>query len=262
MNTEKKIEELLGEIVTIENIKNEENNGNMILGEFLFNGKWIKTYIIKVDLSNRVETYKGKLVGIIKINEDSDDILIVSDEKSNINYVELKRYFKDFAEIKNAKFKCQIEKSAGAILYQIKNEEPYYLIIYGRNNYPGFPKGHVEYGETDEQTAIREVREEVGVDIKLEPHFKESMSYIVSDTSIKKEVIIFLSKIKNDEIINIDKNEVNGFEFVEYDRAKEILKNESLEILKKANQYLIGLQKREKMILYTAEIIEDIVLKK
>lgn len=55
---------------------------------------------------------------------------------------------------------------AGGIVVRRDGPEPRYLLVTA-NRRPGlwvFPKGHIEPGETVEQAAIREVREESGVD--------------------------------------------------------------------------------------------------
>lgn len=56
-----------------------------------------------------------------------------------------------------------IEQSAGTILIRIDADEPQGLIIRIRREGFEFPKGHVEPGETSEQAAIRELREETAL---------------------------------------------------------------------------------------------------
>ena len=53
-------------------------------------------------------------------------------------------------------------KSCGFIVYKAENNENFYLIIKSHNGDVGFPKGHMEPGENELQTAIRELKEETG----------------------------------------------------------------------------------------------------
>ena len=56
------------------------------------------------------------------------------------------------------------EKSCGCII--IKDNKV--LLVYEkRRNFWGFPKGHMEDGENEIETALREVKEEVGLDVEI-----------------------------------------------------------------------------------------------
>lgn len=57
----------------------------------------------------------------------------------------------------------RIETSAGGVVYRRTQEEAYFLLIRDPYQNWGLPKGHVERGETAAQTALREVREETGI---------------------------------------------------------------------------------------------------
>ena len=56
------------------------------------------------------------------------------------------------------------ESSAGGVVFRIDAGQPLFLLI--RDSYKnwGFPKGHIETGEQPEAAALREVREEAGLD--------------------------------------------------------------------------------------------------
>ena len=58
----------------------------------------------------------------------------------------------------------QHEKSCGAIVYRKFHGNIELLLIKNQNGgHWSFPKGHVEEGETEEQTAVREIMEETGI---------------------------------------------------------------------------------------------------
>jgi 8-oxo-dGTP pyrophosphatase MutT (NUDIX family) len=60
--------------------------------------------------------------------------------------------------------RAQRETSAGGVVYRLHDGHALFLLI--RDSYQnwGFPKGHLESGERSEDAAVREVREETGID--------------------------------------------------------------------------------------------------
>lgn len=93
------------------------------------------------------------------------------------------------------------EKSCGALVIH-KNGEQYDLVLL-RHRFGGhwsFPKGHVEAGESERQTALREVREETGLTIRLYDNFRESVEYFPKP-GVKKQVVYFLGEAIGDELV-------------------------------------------------------------
>ena len=82
-----------------------------------------------------------------------------------------------------------MEKSCGAIIF---NEDKV-LVVKQTSGFYGFPKGHVEIGETEKETAIREVKEETGLDIKIISDKRYTQSYIVKE-NVHKDVVFFIAK--------------------------------------------------------------------
>ena len=58
------------------------------------------------------------------------------------------------------------EKSCGFVVYKETDAGRQYLIIQVSHGEYGFPKGHMEAGETERETALREIREDVKLTIK------------------------------------------------------------------------------------------------
>ena len=54
-----------------------------------------------------------------------------------------------------------MEYSCGAVLYTWRDGVPQYVLVY--DSHYGFPKGHIEPGETAKMTARREIEEETGL---------------------------------------------------------------------------------------------------
>ena len=71
------------------------------------------------------------------------------------------------------------ERSAGFILYSMDGGVREYLLLRHRyGGHWGFPKGHIEAGESETDTALRETREETGIaDVRIIPGFREANRY-------------------------------------------------------------------------------------
>ena len=70
------------------------------------------------------------------------------------------------------------------------------LIKHIKSGYWSFPKGHVENGETEEETAKREIKEETGIDVYIDSGFRETVTYSPRKDA-KKEVVYFVARAKN-----------------------------------------------------------------
>jgi len=139
------------------------------------------------------------------------------------------------------------EFSAGAIIYRKTGRDILYLIIYsGRNKIWGFPKGHLEHGETAKEAAIREIREETGLKgLRFIDGFKEEIVYKTiskrppfKGQRIEKHVTYFLCGIKNQDII-VDGKEITDSRFLPLNQAEEMVRFCDLNsVLRRAHDYL------------------------
>ena len=125
------------------------------------------------------------------------------------------------------------EKSCGCVV--IENEKV--LLIKQTKGHWGLPKGHVEEGETEHETAIREVKEETNYDVEIVNEKRFVERYVI-DNKIDKEVVYFIAKKVGGEA---EKQEAEvtdikwcsfdeAIETVTFDNLKQLLKNVYKEI--------------------------------
>ncbi|MBP6884487.1 MAG: transcription antitermination factor NusB [Candidatus Pacebacteria bacterium] len=89
-----------------------------------------------------------------------------------------------------------IEQKAGALVYAWKGEELYFALVHDIFGYWTLSKGGVDEGESPEEGAVREVKEEINLDIEIKGKVGES-EYIASHPEkgkIKKHVTFFLGE--------------------------------------------------------------------
>ncbi len=122
------------------------------------------------------------------------------------------------------------EKSCGCII--IKNDEV--LLIYEKGrNFWGFPKGHMEPGENEIETALREVKEEVGLDVSIDEEKRYTLNYIIRN-EIDKTTVLYIATPINDEVV-MQESEIENAKWCKFDEALELLTFDNWkEIFKKA----------------------------
>lgn len=133
----------------------------------------------------------------------------------------------------------KLEKSCGSVIYIKEENKIKYLLL--QNLYGsqwGFAKGHMEEGETEEETAKREVLEEAGIKIKFFNGFRQEISYTIRG-DIFKVAVFFLGETK-DKNIKIQEGEIKDYCFATYEEAKKLIPFANLKrVLDKANNTLL-----------------------
>lgn len=116
------------------------------------------------------------------------------------------------------------EKSCGAAIIH----DGKLLLEYQTNDHWSFPKGHVEPGETEVETALREVKEETGLDIIIDDSIRYSFSYIITDRNIDKEVVIFPATLSNpSQAPTKQASEISELHWIPFDKVESTFNREA-----------------------------------
>ncbi len=106
------------------------------------------------------------------------------------------------------------EKSCGAIVFYLKdNKEQILLIKHANSGHWSFPKGHVEAGETEVATALREIKEETGINVSIDTRFREVVTYSPKK-DVLKDVVYFFATSEEYETFN-QEEEVSDIKWVD-----------------------------------------------
>ena len=146
------------------------------------------------------------------------------------------------------------EKSAGAIIYIIKNGVPHYLLLHYHAGHWEFARGHFGADEDELKTVRREVEEETGIkDLKIMPGFKGYTKFVFKRTwglsaEAKKTapwtmkiVTLYLAETKT-ENIKISK-EHKGFGWFTFETALKKLPKDAKKVFTQAHELLISRKK-------------------
>ena len=105
------------------------------------------------------------------------------------------------------------EKACGCIII----EDEKVLLVEQHQGFWGFPKGHMEIGETEVETAIREVKEETNIDVIPDENKRYEQEYIVNN-DILKQVVFFIAK-KTTSVLKAQESEIKNIKWFTFKEA-------------------------------------------
>ena len=133
-------------------------------------------------------------------------------------------------------------KSCGAVIFFKGKKIEFLVLQYGLGHWD-FPRGLMEKDEDEQETALREIKEETEItDIKLNEKFKERTHFFFKNKTnlVKKEVIYFLAKTKSKDV-KISSEHLD-YKWLNYEDAlKQLTFKNTKEVLKKADKFLKSL---------------------
>ncbi len=121
-----------------------------------------------------------------------------------------------------------MEKSCGCII--LKDNKVFLICTLddGKEVFWSFPKGHQEAGETDMKTALRETKEETGLDVEIIDYEPIRTGHLIHGGMVYKEILLFLAKPLNEDLVLQD-GEVEKAEWVQIDDVSKFLNGYYLE---------------------------------
>ena len=118
------------------------------------------------------------------------------------------------------------EKSCGAVVFRKKGGEYQVLLIRHVNGgHWAFPKGHVENAETESETALREIKEETGLDVSLDTGFRSVTTYSPAP-GVTKDVVYFIASASNEGLLP-QKEEVQSAGWYSLEEAEKLITYEN-----------------------------------
>lgn len=198
-------------------------------------GEELDAYIYGVN--RPMHRFTGTVIGVVHRRNDAEDKLIVAPsgmiayEPQLTEAVHFQEQYFDTSII------CIYEKSCGGIIYRVRGNMIEYLTLYQhRSGTWSVPKGHIAAGETEHETALREIYEETGLRVSLIDGFRREMSYTVS-AKASKNVVIFLAEAQGE--LALGENEISDCLWLEKSAAIRRLGGRSIgRIIESAEQFI------------------------
>lgn len=173
-------------------------------------------------INHPVRNFDGRVIAVVRRFGGKGVVWVVAPKSTRYIINDIKPAI-DFAEGRTGyNIECLYETSCGAVIFRQEETEKKFLLIRNkRSAHWGFPKGHIEPGETKEETAIREVFEETGLHVEILPGFIKNSEYTIQG-KIEKSVSIFLAKTEETEY-RIQEEEIEECGWYTFSQALKIL---------------------------------------
>ena len=190
-----------------------------------------KAYVISKKPVN--ENFEGVVIAIACFDDDEEKFIVV--EEGQVYYEpEIRTSLEFLRNVNIVSMKCLYEKSCGGIIFYNGKQNTKILLVKNTNGkYWSFPKGHIEQGETEKETAAREIKEETGLDVDIKKDFREVSDYCPFG-KIRKHVVFFLAQAFTDDV-KIQEEEIAEYIWVDFQQARKICSYDNdLRIIEKA----------------------------
>lgn len=189
-------------------------------------------------INHPVRVFEGKIIAVIHYNDSKRTALVVAPKNMRRIDHEIRDVLAFCEDRDSYSLECLYEHSCGAVVFRKINDEFRFLLIKNRrSNHWGFPKGHMEKGETREETAIREVLEETGIHINILDGFCSESQYKIG-AKIEKRVEVFLASTEDTQTV-IQKEEIEDYIWLRFPEAIDLLRfDNDKEILSSVREYM------------------------
>lgn len=150
-------------------------------------------YILGV--SEPTAQFDGQVVAAIRRKNDCEDKLVVAPAGTVYHQGQIAEAVHFQEQYFVSTIDSLFRKSCGVIPFKQNGEDREYLILLQNNNCWSFPKGHMEAGESEEETALRELLEETGLHARLIAGKKAISEYDIPPFT-RKQVVLFLGEVE------------------------------------------------------------------
>lgn len=179
-------------------------------------GEEMDAYIYGI--SKPLHRFTGTVIAAVHRRDDNEDKLVVAPTGMMAYEPQIADAVRFAEQFFDTTLVCIYEKSCGAIVYRTRADGVIeYLVLYQhRSGTWSLPKGHIAAGETEQETALREVWEETGLNVVLRDGFRRELSYTVSAKALK-HVVFFLAQAQGE--LSLGENEISDYIWAEKSAA-------------------------------------------
>ena len=182
-------------------------------------------YILGV--TEPIAEFDGCVVGAIRRKNDVEDKLVVAPPGVVFHQGQIAEAVHFQEQFFETTVDSLFRKSCGVLPYRVNNVEKEFLLVYEHfSQCWSLPKGHMEAGETEVQTALRELFEETGLTAELDTSKTATIEYPISPIA-RKQVIFFLGRVDGTPAPRL--GEIENCRWVKAEELKDYLFADTVE---------------------------------
>ena len=200
-------------------------NYGYIPGIFAGDGEDQDAYILGI--TEPLTAFDGRVVGAIRRRNDCEDKLVVAPEGMEFHQGQIAEavYFQE--QYFDFTIDSLFRKSCGILpCRNINGCEEYLIVFQSASQCWSLPKGHMERGETESETALRELYEETGLTALVDTGKSACIEYPLSPIS-RKQVVFFRGEVSGEVIPQA--SEVERYKWVRLEELKDYLFPDTVE---------------------------------
>ena len=194
-------------------------NYGYIPGMMAADGEEQDAYILGVD--HPISAFDGRVVGAVCRRNDVEDKLVVAPEGMVFHQGQIgeavqfqEQYFDGF-------ILSLFHKSCGVLPWRQTPEGREYLLVFEQfSQCWSLPKGHMEMGETEAETALRELFEETGLTATLDTSASAVIEYPIGSCG-RKQVVFFPGQVCGTP--HVRPGEIERYKWVKAEELKQYL---------------------------------------
>lgn len=168
-----------------------------------------------------ISAFDGRVVGAIRRKNDCEDKLVVAPEDMVFHQGQIAEAVQFQEQFFDTFIISLLRRSCGVLPWREENGRKEYLIVFEQfSQCWSLPKGHMEAGETEAETALRELFEETGLTAQLDTGKSATIEYPISPVC-KKQVVFFPGRVSGTP--KTRPGEIERFKWVTAEQLKDYL---------------------------------------
>ena len=194
-------------------------NYGYIPGMMAGDGEEQDVYILGVD--QPVSSFDGRIIGVIRRHNDCEDKLIAAPMNQLFHQGQIAQAVHFQEQFFDSSIDSLFRKSCGVLPYRFNGTKREYLIVFEQfSQCWSLPKGHMEAGESEADTALRELYEETGLTAQLDTGIFAVIEYPVGGIC-RKQVVFFPGKAEGE--LHVRQGEIKTHRWITEEQLQDYL---------------------------------------